>query len=482
VRLAQRLLLQSAIVATVLVTAMLAAVEWRVRHRVEIAEVAPGAAEDAANEALLSAIRRDVAIASVVALLLSLFLARALARTVSRPMTELRDAARNLAGGDLTARPSRSIQGGEVGELADGLRQVAEQMETRLWEMQSEEALLVALTESLNEGVVAVDARKRVVRINETGRQLLKLRQPLPFPASELPGDSGLQDALQMVLYGAPPIFREVRFDDRTVALTARPLRGGGAVLAMYDLTQVRRLETVRSDFVANVSHELRTPLTIIGGFVETLQDEDVPLELRRKFLGMAEANVQRMQRIVDDLLDLSRIESGGWRPEPVDIDLTEVAEEIFAPLQEMAKDKRVQLTTALGENADRIYCDYTAAGQILSNLAENALRHTPTGSVTLFSQRDGDGIWMGIRDTGVGIAAEHLPRIFERFYRADPGRSREAGGTGLGLAIVRHLAEAHGGRVKAESTPGVGTTIAAWLPDARPDARPGSGEGRYSA
>ncbi len=469
-RLTQRLLLQSAVVATLLVVTILGVVEWRVRHRLDLASRAQATAtqpldEDAANAALLAAIWHDVAIASGFALLIALLLARVLARNVTRPMEELRDMARDLAGGDLTARPSRSISGGEVGQLADSLRQVAEQMETRLWEMQSEEALLVALTESLNEGIVAVDARKRVVRVNQTGRQLLDLIQPVPFAASELPQESQLQEALQLVLSGAPPIIREIHLRGRTVALTVRALSGGGAVLAMYDLTQVRRLETVRSDFVANVSHELRTPLTVIGGFVETLQDDDIPLDLRHQFLGMAEANVQRMQRIVDDLLDLSRIESGGWRPAPVELDLPDVAAEVFAPLELRARDKGVTLLVEFAPDASRVLCDPTAAGQILSNLAENALRHTTTGSVTIFTGREGAGVWIGVRDTGSGIPAEHLPRIFERFYRADPGRSREAGGTGLGLSIVRHLAEAHNGKVKAESTVGVGTTIAVWLP-----------------
>ena len=479
-RLAPRLLLQSAVVGTVLVAIILGTVEWRVRHRLELQNAATAVAalpemsaadrEAAADELLLRAIRDDVLVASGVALLVALLLSRSLARKITGPMEELRDMARDLAGGDLTARPPHSIGGGEVGELADSLRQVAEQMETRLWEMQSEEALLVALTESLNEGIVAVDARKRVVRINETGRLLLDLRLPLPFPAAELPQEPQLQDALQLVLSGAPPIVREIQLAGRTLALTVRALSGGGAVLAMYDLTPVRRLETVRSDFVANVSHELRTPLTIIGGFVETLQDEDVPPALRRQFLGMTEANVQRMQRIVDDLLDLSRIESGGWRPAPVELDVAEMAVEAFAPLQIRAKDKGVVLTTDIAADARRIWCDPTAAGQILSNLAENALRHTATGTVTIFASRDGEGVWMGVRDTGCGIAPEHLPRIFERFYRADPGRSREAGGTGLGLSIVRHLAEAHAGRVKAESTLGAGSTIAVWLPTPRLD------------
>jgi signal transduction histidine kinase len=179
----------------------------------------------------------------------------------------------------------------------------------------------------------------------------------------------------------------------------------------------------------------------------------------------MVAGNVRRMQRIVDDLLDLSRIESGGWLPNPIDLDVSAVAGEVVSPMQDAARAKGVTLRVDVAADARTIYCDSTAARQILSNLAENALRHTLTGEVVVFSSLDDGGTWFGVRDTGIGISAEHLPRIFERFYRADPGRSREAGGTGLGLAIVRHLAEAHGGRVKAESEPGVGTLIAAWFP-----------------
>ena len=227
----------------------------------------------------------------------------------------------------------------------------------------------------------------------------------------------------------------------------------------------VRRLEAVRRDFVANVSHELRTPLTVISGFVETLQDDDLPPVLRKQFLGMTEGNVQRMQRIVDDLLDLSRIESGGWLPNAVELEVEALAMEVVSPLQAPAHEKGVALRIDVGVDARTIYSDPTAVRQILSNLTQNALRHTLTGEIVIFSSLEDGGTWLGVRDTGIGISAEHLPRIFERFYRADPSRSREAGGTGLGLAIVRHLAEAHGGKVKAESEPGVGTTIAVWLP-----------------
>ncbi len=463
-RLAQRIVLNTFVVATLLVALVLLVVERRVTERVHDER---NTRIIATSDDFLYRVRRDIVIAGVAVLVVGIAFARVLARPVARPIEELSDVARALAAGDLSRRPL--LEGpGEVGDLDDALRQLAEQLDGRIKALQSEEALLVALTESLNEGVVAVDRRERVVRINETARQLLRLREPVPFPADFLPPDPTLRDAMTAVLAGksAPP--SEVHLNARSLALTARPLPGGGAVLTLYDLTPFRRIEAVRRDFVANVSHELRTPLTIIGGFVETLQDEDMDPVLRQRFLGMASGNVRRMQRIVDDLLDLSRIESGGWVPNPVLQSVAPIASEVLGPLQDPARAKGVVLAVRIDDDAAAVYADETAVRQILSNLAENALRHTQAGEVELFATSDHDGIRLGVRDTGSGISAEHLPRVFERFYRADPGRSREAGGTGLGLSIVKHMAEAHGGHVIAESVVGVGTTIAVWFPNAR--------------
>lgn len=408
----------------------------------------------------------ELVVAALACIAVSAVAGTLLARPVTRPIEELRDAARAIATGNLTHRPSLLVAG-EVGDLADALRRLAEQSESKSEALRAEEVLLVALTESLNEGVIAVNARQQVVRINETARQLLRLKDRVPFSSDYLPRDRALREALETALDGENAEPGEARVDDEILSVTARPLTGGGAVLALYNLTPFRKLEAVRRDFVANVSHELRTPLTVISGFVETLRDEALPMELRTQFLEMAGVNVQRMQRIVDDLLDLSRIESGGWLPNPSQIELCNIAREVMAPLRAPAAAKGVSLDTDIGEGASDVYIDATAVRQILSNLSENALRHTTHGSVQIFSRAEDDGVWIGVRDTGSGIGAEHLGRIFERFYRADPSRSREAGGTGLGLSIVKHLTEAHGGRVRAESTVDVGTTIAAWFPNA---------------
>ncbi|HEX2718523.1 MAG TPA: ATP-binding protein, partial [Gemmatimonadaceae bacterium] len=250
-----------------------------------------------------------------------------------------------------------------------------------------------------------------------------------------------------------------------TLLLTARPLREGGAVLALLDLTAMRRLEAVRRDFVANVSHELKTPLTVIGGFAETLAEDDPPPDQRRRFVEAIRTNAQRMQRLVDDLLDLSRIESGGWQPNVGRVDVRAVLTDTATAIEQTAARKGVRVLIDIQPGAEEMSADPLAVRQVVSNLAENAVRHTMTGSATLFARRHDGGVDVGVRDTGTGIAPEHLPRIFERFYRADPSRSRAEGGTGLGLAIVKHLVEAHGGHVTAASTPGKGTEVVAHFP-----------------
>lgn len=416
-------------------------------------------------DAVISDARRDVVTAVLLALFGALAIAFFFSRSVSRPIEELADVARALADGDLARRPTLRAPG-EVGDLAIALRQLAEQLSSRLRALEADETLLLQLTESLNEGVIAVDTEQRVVRINETARRLLSARAPLPFPVDQLPRDVVLRDALLAAFAGETTEDAEVVISGRTLNVTARPLLEGGAVLALFDLTRVRRLEAVRRDFVANVSHELRTPLTIVGGFAETLAGDDVPFEARRSFAERILGNTHRMQRIVDDLLDLSRIESGGWVPNPDSIVIAGVAGDVIAAARDAADRKGLELRTEIEPDAAIAFADATALRQVLGNLVDNAVRHTNAGQVVLFARRQDRGVLVGVRDTGVGIAPEHLPRIFERFYRVDPGRSREQGGTGLGLAIVKHLVEAHGGRARAASAPGQGSEITVFFPD----------------
>ena len=419
----------------------------------------------ASLEAITAGARGDVVVAGLIALAVAAMLAYLFSRAVSTPIVELRDVARALAAGDLSRRP-RLTAPGEVGDLATALHRMADLLAARLRALEADDALMAALVEALNEGVLAVDPARRIVRVNESGRRLLGLRGQVPIPIDQLPRERALREALDAAMLGEAPPPTEIRVEDRILALTARPLARGGAVIALFDLTPIRRLETVRRDFVANVSHELKTPLTVIGGFAETLVDDDLPAEQRHRFAETIHAHAQRMQRIVDDLLDISRIESGGWRPNPSSVDVTAAAREAVSTFQEVAAAKRIAVEIVPDDSARTVLADPTAFRQILSNLVENAIRYTPEGGrVTVFTEPDPEGVRIGVRDTGIGIAPEHLPRIFERFYRVDPARARGAGGTGLGLAIVRHLVEAHGGRVRADSAIGRGTTVTATFP-----------------
>ena len=404
--------------------------------------------------------RVDILLVGVGAILAVTVFGWFFSRSITKPIIELRDVTQSLAAGDLSRRPALSAPG-EVGDLARAIHRLAEQLGARLATLEAEESLLTELFDSLTEGAIAVDANRQVMRINDVGRVLASVDGEVPFPVDRLPDNAELRDALQLALSGQVVEPREVTLIERAVSLVARPLTDGGAVLALYDLTPVRRLEQVRRDFVANVSHELRTPLTIVGGYAETLVDDsDMPLTNRHAFLQTILSNTRRMQRIVDDLLDLSRIESGGWRPNPVWCRVPDVVADVMAAVKLTAKEKELAVRADIPPDAERVFADPTALRQVIGNLVENAVRHTADGSVTVVARRVGDHITLAVTDTGVGIAADHLPRIFERFYRVDPARSREQGGTGLGLAIVRHLVEAHGGHATAESAAGVGSTI----------------------
>ena len=387
------------------------------------------------------------------------------ARSVSRPVVALRDVSRAVADGDLTRRPSLNAPG-EVGDLAAAVHRMTEQLAGRLAALQTEEGLMRATIEALDEGIVVVSARNQVVRLNSSARRLLGVSDAVPFPADRLPPGRTLRETLRAAVAGGAPDTAELELDERILAVVGRPLPGGGAVLALQDLTARRRLETVRREFVANVSHELKTPLTVVGGFAETLADPGLTTEDRQRFAAMIRANAHRMQRIVDDLLDLSRYESGGWRPEPRRLDIRQTAADVLGSVDRAATAKHLAVSRDIPDDAAFVRADPVALRQILVNLTENGVRYTPSGAVTLFAAREPDGVRVGVRDTGIGIAPEHLGRIFERFYRVDAARSREEGGTGLGLAIVKHLAEAHGGAVRAESVPGQGSTISVFFPD----------------
>jgi two-component system, OmpR family, phosphate regulon sensor histidine kinase PhoR len=416
--------------------------------------------------------QRAVASAALMALVIGTLLALAAGRSIARPLVSLGAAARAIAAGAPPRFPRSGIP--DIDGLVQALRQMHQQLGDRFEELRQEQAETAALVESMVEGVVAADERGRIVTANPAARRMLgyDLSDPLP-DLPELFRVKAAREVVDAVLLGRSVEDRELDVNERAVLMNARPLPSGGAVLVIHDLTELRRLEAVRRDFVANVSHELKTPLTSISGYAETLLSDAPDGDTTRRFLTTILDNARRMQRLVDDLLDLARIESGRWQPERESVEVAAIARETWNEFGDRPMAQAVQFSVETGAGAERVLADSGALQQVLTNLLDNSLRYSaPGGRIVCRSRLDAGGVVISVTDTGSGIVHEHLPRIFERFYRADPSRSREEGGTGLGLSIVKHLVEAHGGTVHAESERGRGTTVTCWFPDA-PDPTP---------
>ncbi len=407
---------------------------------------------------------RELVLPGIVAAAIALIISTIVSARPSASIADMTETARALAHGDLSVRAPLTAPG-ELAELGIALGRLSDHLSSRIGALKHEQALLSSMVEALDEGILTLDARRQVTRINSAGRAILAITHPTPFPADLLPRLPELQAAIDGASkgHGSEPV--ECRIGTRSVSLVARPLPlGNGIVVAVFDLTQMKQLQAVRRDFVANVSHELRTPLTVITGFAETLAEDDVPPEMRKQFIDTIRMHAQRMQQMVEDLLDLSRLESGRWSPQRTLFALRDVADEVVLTHEPSAAGRGLSLAIDIPDHLT-IEADRTAARQIMANLVDNAIRHTERGVVTMFAEQAGDAIWFGVRDTGIGIPAPHLSRIFERFYRVDAGRARDRGGTGLGLAIVKHLVEAHGGTVSAASEAGKGTIVTVSMP-----------------
>ena len=414
-------------------------------------------------DAQIESVEWAIAVAGIVAIGLAALLAWVGSRHYARPLVDLTAAAQAIADERTPTFPDSRIP--EIAQHARALHAMHGQLTARFSDLRAQRQESAALVEAMTDGIIATDPRGAILTCNAAARRLLRL-DPVnpPPPLAELFHEKDARTLVDDVLLGRDVGQRELRLADRSVVVTGGPLPGGGTLLVLRDISELRHLETVRRDFVANVSHELKTPLTAITGYAETLVAEADPSSQTEKFAATILAHAHRMQRLVEDLLDLSRIESGGWRPRPAPLDVVTAARDAWAPFAERARDANVEFKVSIAAGVERLVADPDALRQMLTNLYDNALRHMPRGgrvAVTVEPEPGNhDAVSVAVADNGTGIPAEHLPRIFERFYRVDTGRSREQGGTGLGLAIVKHLVEAHGGKVAAESALSRGTTI----------------------
>ena len=336
-----------------------------------------------------------------------------------------------------------------------------------------------AILGAMQDGLLVVDRRRHITLMNRTFENLFDLRDAaVGAPLLETVRHATLDRVIAETLRTGMPMQSELTLTDsktnaeRHVEMSAVAMKDHvdlttGAVVVFHDITQSKRLDQVRSDFVANVSHELRTPLSILRGYIETLVDSpETSREELTRILQIMERHSKRLGLLVDDLLSLAQLESSTTTLEIDQVRLPELFDHILRDWKEKLGEKNLKVIVYLSQDASPIRADETRLQEVLYNLLENAVKYSrENGEIRVQAARRGSEIVLSVSDDGIGISKDDLPRIFERFYRADKARTRELGGTGLGLAIVKHIAQLHGGRVEAESEPGRGTSIRVVLP-----------------
>lgn len=431
--------------------------------------VARVAEELAGVEAEVSRAVATVLFALAILALVAALIAGYIARRISRPIAQLTEAARAIAEGDLSRRVPVRVEGDEIGELAEAFDEMAGRVRDLVESLSTDRGRLSAVLAAMDDGVLLVDDAERVILVNRAGVELLGIGEHdglEPRRLIELVPDHELWELARQTLLNRKPLRDLVRFgpSGRHLHIGATPMSGGGVLLLVQDVTEIRRAETIRRDFAANVSHELKTPLASLKALVETLEDgalDDPPAA--RDFLGRMHVEVDELAQLVQELLDLARIESGRAQMTFERHAAGELVTSAANRLRAQAERANVRLTVAPDDGLPAVRADAARVESALINLLHNAIKFTPPGGSIHVTAAETTvhgtpAVRISVEDTGVGIPAEDVPRLFERFYKAD--RSRASSGTGLGLAIVKHIVQAHGGQVGAESEVGKGSTF----------------------
>jgi two-component system phosphate regulon sensor histidine kinase PhoR len=428
-------------------------------------------------EAEIKSIQLKIALGGCIIALLAAGISWIISRRISHPLEQMKKSAEQFAGGDLSYRLTPPATE-EMAGLAEAMNQMAAQMDNRIETISRQRNQLETVLASMLEGVIAIDTEERIVSINRAASQLFE-KEPADCQnksIQEIIRSPALQQFVRKALSNKGPSEEDITVfqnEERVIDVKSSALLDAnqhqiGTLVVFHDVTQLRRLEDMRRDFVANVSHEIKTPLTAIKGFVETLQQGKVDnAEENERFLGIIQKHVNRLNSIIEDLLALSRIEQENERKQ---INFQQVKiEDIFQAAIQLcrpkAEEKKIQIDFDCQDDISAVL-DATLIEQAVVNLLDNAIKYSDSAStVKLTSEGRNSGIAISVKDRGIGIAQKHLPRLFERFYRVDKARSRKMGGTGLGLAIVKHIAQAHGGSVEVNSALGEGSTFTIHLP-----------------
>lgn len=421
----------------------------------------------------------------IFALVLFGFISTRITKNITQPIEEITSVARSITRKEFKKRIHTNAKG-EIGQLAQAINFMAISLEQQMSAIQENEKRLESILNNMFSGMMLISDTGRIVMMNSAAEKLLgySAQESLGHIHSEVGQNTGLSRLIDRCLETGDKIREEIHvyypeehiIDANLGAYTNEQGEIKGVIILLHDITAIRRLEKMRSEFVANVSHELKTPITSIKGFTETLLDgalEDP--DISRSFLTIISEESDRLNRLITDILDLSKIEQKRMPLKIEEVDLSKLIKETVRIVRKEARAKNIAIylpaeeTMVLEADRDRLQ-------QIILNLVSNAVNYTPNnGEVTItLRSTDDKYVEMIIADTGIGIPPEHLPRIFERFYRVDKARSRESGGTGLGLAIVKHLVESHHGTIHVESKEGKGTTFTVTLPKYQHDQFPG--------
>lgn len=433
----------------------------------------------------LFTLKRNLTLAFGSAFLIAVGLSIWLARNLTQPLSDMATVARQLAAGNLAVKVKASGRD-EVGVLAHTLNHMTEELRSKIEELSEDRAQLLAMLTSMVEGVMVLDSKGRILQVNPAWERMFGATrtEARGRQSSEVFAHPKLNDLVSAVLTSRAGQEAEILLANGRCLNVEASVAGGEqdneacAVLVFHDITELRRLEHIRKDFVANVSHELRTPLTSIKGYVEALLDggKDDP-ETSVRFLDIILKQSDRLNLILEDLLQLSKIESGQVQFKQEPLHIGSVVERTIAMIKPLADKKQHQLRAQVDADLPLITGDQERLVQVVANLLDNAIKYTPEGGqITVAARRipvrahrsaDGlrDGVELTVTDTGIGIPEKDRPRVFERFYRVDKARSRELGGTGLGLAIVKHIVEGHGGQIRVEGNVPSGSRFVVRLP-----------------
>ena len=431
---------------------------------------------------LLHFVRKSFLFSSLFSLLLIIPLAYFFAKSLTHPILEVTKKAIQLVssnfGGEIQVRSMDELR-----SLSKAIGEIGAQLRNKIEEISNEKDYLQTILRGMTEGVLVVDGRARILMVNNALRRLLALSSDVSdrMPV-EIIRNAELEEAIRKAIRVGESISLELDINksgEKTIEVSVVSIHPSrtrmeedsegirGAVAVFHDITRLKQLEKIRQDFVANVSHELRTPLTTIKGYAETLLDGALKEDQAFQFVQVIQRHTDRLTKIVEDLLMLSKIETKEFQLKMETIFLPNLIDDVIDFVRKPAEKKKISFSrhdiiSSLAVRADRSYLE-----QILINLLDNAIKYTPEGGRVIVSavEKDSKEIQFSIEDNGIGIPKEDLSRIFERFYRVDKGRSKELGGTGLGLSIVKHLVQVHGGRVWVESQLGKGSTFYFTLP-----------------